>query len=124
MGSQHRESPNVANILCRKQRHKHFEHANKLLHNCSEWFVPSPLPPALHLTHSLLLDLTEGIDPTNSSNAQVYGGVPGNPADVYMQWVIVANSDNSIRYSSSPFLFSLVFLLLVLDKSVELGMLN
>jgi hypothetical protein len=41
-----------------------------------------------------------------------------------MQWVIVANSDNSIRYSSSPFLFSLVFLLLVLDKSVELGMLN
>jgi len=49
-------------------------------------------------------DLTEGIDPTNSSNAQVYGGVPGNPADVYMQWVIVTNSDNSISFSSKAYL--------------------
>jgi len=49
-------------------------------------------------------DLTAGIDPTNDSgNAQVYGGVPGSPADAHTQWVIVPNSDNSISFSSKAY---------------------
>jgi hypothetical protein len=55
-----------------------------------------PFPPA----HSLLLDLTEGVNPADNTDALIYGGVPGGPTNVYMQWVITQNSDNSIGYSS------------------------
>ena len=55
-----------------------------------------PSPPA----HSRLLDLTEGVNPANYTDALIYGGVPGGPTNVYMQWVITQNSDNSIGYSS------------------------
>jgi hypothetical protein len=50
--------------------------------------------------HSQLLDLTAGVNPVdNAGNAQVYGGVPGSPTDEHTQWIIIQNSDNSIRYS-------------------------
>ena len=45
------------------------------------------------------LGLTAGID--FLATAPVYARVPGSPTDAHAQWVIVPNSDNSIRYSSS-----------------------
>ncbi|CZR69743.1 uncharacterized protein PAC_19643 [Phialocephala subalpina] len=44
-------------------------------------------------------NLTAGTNPPNTDDAGLYGGVPGDPSDAHTQWVIVPNSDNSIRYS-------------------------
>jgi len=75
--------------------------------------LPSP-PPHILLLYLLLLDLINGMDPTTDSDyAEVFGGAPGNPSNIYMQWEIQANSDNSIRYSSFLFPSSSFSLLLV-----------
>jgi len=91
--------------------------------------APSSLsspPTTSSLSRSQLLDLTAGINPIgNSGDARVYGGVPGNPADAHTQWVIVPNSDNSIRYSFlSLLLFCLVFSFARFWWRVKLEMLN
>jgi len=48
---------------------------------------------------SLVLDLTSGTNPS-LSDAHIYGGVPGIPDDVYHQWAIMPQSNNSVRYVS------------------------
>jgi hypothetical protein len=88
--------PSVANSIRRKRLYNNFECANKLLYHCSEWCVPAS--PASSPSNSHYLGLTAGID--SLTGAPIYGGVPGSPTDAHVQWMIVPNSDNSIRYSS------------------------
>jgi hypothetical protein len=90
--------------------------------------APSSMPSSLSRSppaHSQLLDLTEGVNPSENIDAQVYGGVPGSATDEYMQWVIIQNSDNSIRYSSlfiflAPLAFFCSFQMEYLDEKTNL----
>ncbi len=54
--------------------------------------------------YSQHVDLTAGVNPSGGADAEVYGAVPGNPEDPHTQWVLVTNSDNSVRYFSLSFL--------------------
>ena len=72
--------------------------------------APTGLCPLSQNSHSLTASL--GLEAV--VGVAVYGGVPGSPTDAHAQWVIVPNSDNSIRYSSSipNYLFLLILSLL------------
>jgi len=49
-------------------------------------------------------NLTAGVNPSNSAtDASVYGGVPGTPADPHTQWVMTTNPDNSVSFSSKAY---------------------
>jgi hypothetical protein len=85
--------PSVANCIRRKRLYNNFECANKLLYHCSEWYVPASPTSSPSNSHYLGIDSLFG--------ASVYGGVPGSPTDAHAQWMIVPNSDNSIRYPLS-----------------------
>jgi hypothetical protein len=82
-------------------------------HTNSYITVPSSKPSSISRSppaHSQLLDLTAGVNPSDNLDAQVYGGVPGSSKDEHMQWVIIQNNDNSIRYYQLIFpFFSIAF---------------
>jgi hypothetical protein len=60
-------------------------------------FTPTYSP--IHSIHLTVSDLVSGANPSSGEAiAGVYGGVPGDPANAYMQWLPVFESDNTIRY--------------------------